>query len=73
MQLSDLRKSISDMTEEELRQELLAIRSSRRISKKPPTATKAKAPTQKSEASTDTLINALSPEQIAQLLKNMGG
>ena len=68
MELADLKKSISEMTDDELRSLLLEVRQNRRTSKHAPPATKAK-----SELSMDALMGALTPEQAAILLKKMGG
>lgn len=70
MELHDVRKSITDMTEDEIRAELTGIRSNRRISKKPSIATKkAKAVT---EIKTETLMSNINKEQAELLLKMMG-
>jgi len=71
MELKDVRKSITDMTDEEIRAELTGIRSNRRISKKPPAALK-KAKDNGAEVKTETLMNAINKDQAALLLKMMG-
>lgn len=70
MELSAIRKSISEMTEEELIAELSAIRMNRRVSKKPQAVVKKE---QKSDIPTKTLLNNMSIEQAAALLAMMEG
>jgi regulator of replication initiation timing len=67
VELQDIRKSISEMTEEEIRAELGAIRANRRISKRPQTEKKAPA----TEASTEALMNSMSLDQMQRLMKMM--
>jgi len=72
MELSDIRKSISEMTDEEVREELTRIRSNRRISKKPPTAERKKSAST-SAVSTSTLLDSMDAAQAAQLLALLEG
>jgi len=79
MELPDIKKSLSEMSEVELRELLGGIRTSRRTAK-PKTSLRqdekkaaSRAKKEKPSASTGALINALNPEQIAQLLKQLGG
>jgi len=69
MDLSDIKASLSTMSEEELHDLLMGIRSNRRVTKRPPSAAKVS----KSEVSADTLIKGMSPEQAAVLLAMMDG
>lgn len=69
MELSDLKKSISGLSEDELHNLLSSIRANRRVSKRPPAAVKKETTT--AEISTKTLLNNISPEQAAMLLKLM--
>jgi hypothetical protein len=69
VELSNLKKSISELNEEELHSLLGSIRANRRISKRPPTAAKSNAA--KSEVSTKTLIDTMNPDQAAMLLAMM--
>jgi len=69
-QIEDLKKSITGMDEGELRALLLGVRQNRRVSKKPPTATKVAA---KKEMNFDVLLAALKPEDVAKLLANLTG
>jgi hypothetical protein len=66
MELSNIRKSISEMTDDEVRAELLAIRTNRRISKRPPQVERKS--TVKAEVSTSSLLNNVNAEQAAMLL-----
>jgi hypothetical protein len=75
VELSDISKSLSEASEEELRKMLIDIRNSRRTPKsrpvaKPVAAREAKA---KKETSLDSLVNAMSTDQIEALLKQLGG
>jgi len=69
MDLSDIKASLSTMSEEELHDLLMGIRSNRRVTKRPPLAAKVS----KSEVSADTLIKGMTAEQAEILLKLMGG
>jgi hypothetical protein len=70
--LEDLKQSMTEMDEGELRNLLLGVRQSRRVSKKPPPT--AKATSTKAEVSIDNMLNALSPEAKADMLaKLLGG
>lgn len=75
MELADIRKSVLNMTEEELRSCLLAIRQSRRVTKKAPTNTSKKkvSTSGDSNASIEALIGSLSHEQVLQMLAKMEG
>ena len=75
MELRDIKKSLSDMSEDELYAQLSTIRSSRRISKKPPAPVKKAAAVKKEvpTVSADNIIKTMSPDQAAALLKMMGG
>jgi hypothetical protein len=66
MELSDIRKSISEMTDDEVRAELLSIRTNRRISKRPPAVERKS--TSKAEVSTTSLLNNIDASQAAMLL-----
>lgn len=70
-QLEDLKKSMTEMDEAELRNLLLGVRQSRRVSKKP--APVAKAQTAKKEVGIDSMLGALSPEAKAKLLEQLLG
>ncbi len=72
MQLSDLKNSITELNDNELRDLLSSIRANRRISKRPPVAGKKKS-TLKAEVSTEALMNNMSVEQAEKLLKMMEG
>lgn len=73
MELNDLKKSISDCTEEELMQLIKGIRTSRRT---PKATTTTKPKTTKSKTanpvSDEALLAGLSPEQVEVLLKQLG-
>lgn len=69
MELADLKKSITELNEEELHALLSSIRSNRRVSKRPTAV--AKTATSKSEVSTKTLLDNINPEQAAMLLAIM--
>jgi hypothetical protein len=71
VELSDIKKSVSNCSDEELRSMLMEIRQSRRTSKRAPA--QARVGKARPEASVDALMSAMSPEQIAMLLKQMGG
>lgn len=75
MELSDITKSLSECTEEELHAMLIGIRNSRRTSKskpvsKPRAAREVKA---KKEASIESLLGSMNKDQIELLLKSLGG
>jgi hypothetical protein len=71
VELKDLKKSISDLNDAELRELLSGIRSNRRISKRPPAVQReSKA---KGEVSTEALMNSITPEMAAMLLERLGG
>ena len=71
MELSDLKKSVSELSEDELRILLSEIRANRRVSKRPISVSKTA--TSKSEVSTKTLLDNISSDQAAMLLKLMEG
>lgn len=71
-QLEDLKKSMTEMDENELRNLLLGVRQSRRTSKKPTAASKAATST-KAEVSMENMLGALSPEAKAKLLEQLLG
>jgi hypothetical protein len=74
MELKDIKKSLSEMDDEELRALLLDIRGSRRTSKKPTPVAKAKAAPKASSAGIDQLLKGISSkEDYAKLLKELGG
>lgn len=74
MELQDLKKSISKLSDEEIRALLSGIRANRRVSKKPPAKSRSAAPRKVEGESMQmsTLINSLSKEQIAEFLAKMG-
>uniref|UniRef100_A0A6M3KQU7 Uncharacterized protein n=1 Tax=viral metagenome TaxID=1070528 RepID=A0A6M3KQU7_9ZZZZ len=69
MELSDLKKSISELNEEELHSLLGSIRANRRVSKRPLAATKSSV--SKTEVSTKTLLDNINSDQAAALLAMM--
>lgn len=75
MNLSDLKTSVSELSDEELSKLLTEIRLSRRTQKasnrKAASATGAKKAN--GSASMEALLGALSPDQLAELLSKMGG
>jgi hypothetical protein len=78
MELQDIKKSLSELSEEELRDLLAGIRTSRRTAKPRTSLRKserasAKSAKAKSEVSIDALLGALSPEQLLKLMSEMGG
>ncbi len=74
MKLSDLKKSITDMSEEELREHILAIRASRRTNRNARSAESHKKNNKAaSNVSIETLFSSLSKEDAERLLKQMGG
>ncbi len=73
MELSDLKTTLTELSDQELFDLIKGIRASRRTPKattstKPKAARKAKA---ESPTSIDALLSALSPEQIEDLIKQM--
>ena len=74
MDLNDLKKSISDCTEDELMQLIKGIRTSRRT---PKATTTTKPKTAKTKTATpvsnEALLAGLSPEQVAILIKQLEG
>lgn len=76
MQLKDLVTPIRDMTDEELREKLRSIRHNRTVVR--PAAAKKTERTEKKESrakvsAVDKLLDGLSPEQKAELIKQLGG
>ena len=71
MNLKDLRTTVSDMTDEELRAQLLGIRQSRRTSKK--ATTPRKEASKKDTAELLKLLGGLTPEEKEELLRNLQG
>jgi len=75
VELADIKKSLSESTDEELVAMLSGIRNSRRTPKVNPTKPKPvrAAQTAKSEPSLDALLNGMTKDQIAQLMLALGG
>jgi phosphopantothenate synthetase len=75
VELKDIKDSLGELSDEALRDLLMGIRGNRRVSKAKPAAVakRATAKKKKPEASIDALLAALSPEQVAQLLNQLGG
>lgn len=71
MELKDIQSSLSEMSDDELRERLLAIRSNRRISKRT-AAPGRKSTAKKSEASAEALLGKMSLEDMEKLLKQFG-
>jgi len=71
VELADLKKSMTELGEDELHNLLSSIRANRRVSKRPQAVAKSSAA--KSEVSTKTLMDNLNPEQAAMLLAMMEG
>lgn len=74
MDLSDLKQSLSQMSDDELRTTLMGIRSNRRVSKKVETKPKASAtkkPT--SDISLDAILASASPEIIEAMIAALQG
>lgn len=72
MELSDLKKSMSEMNEEELYALLKTSRQNRRISKRPPTVAKTTAKSAVA-ANPAAIAAAMSPELMKQLLAKLEG
>ncbi|MDI6785081.1 MAG: hypothetical protein QMD92_00070 [bacterium] len=70
MILEELKKSISQMSTEELQAKILELRASRRMKKEKPAVKKAAA---KADASMDKLLDGLSLEQKRKLAALLGG
>lgn len=68
MELNDIKPSLGELSDEELRELLMGIRQSRRISKAKPRAAKAKP-----EVDLAQLIKTMSPEQLAAAIAQLGG
>lgn len=77
MELSDIKPSLSEMSDEELREMLMSIRQNRRISKANPTkekkAAKPRVAKKAPEASLEQLLATMSPEQLAAAIAQLGG
>lgn len=76
MELSEMKQSLSEMSEEDLRKLLLDIRGSRRTAKAKPekaTSTRIAKPKASKEVSFDALLNGLSADQVLQLMKSLEG
>ena len=77
MNLADLKKSVSEMSEEELAALLVEVRSSRRAQKasnrKATGSNGAKKSASGAPASLEALIGSLDPTQLAALLQKIGG
>lgn len=76
MNLIDLKRSVSEMSEEELSTLLLEIRSSRRTQKasnRKASSTGGAKKANGSGASLESLIGSLDPTQLAALLQKLGG
>ncbi len=71
MDLNDLKSSISSLSDTELLNLIRNIRTSRRTPKATPTNNKPKAAKASNPVSLDSLMNNLSPEQLAQLIETL--
>lgn len=72
--LSALRKPLTEMTEEELRAHVLEIRADRLINKeRPAEKKKARAKSAKAKSSTQDLLDNMTPEEKAKLLRRFQG
>ena len=72
--IDDLKKSVSDMTDEELMEALKTIRTNRRIpAKKASGKRKTKKKSKSKQINVKGLISGLSPEMAKTLLKELGG
>jgi hypothetical protein len=72
VELHDLKQSVSELGDDDLRSLLATIRQSRRTSKRPPAAEKrTSSSTAKSTVSTDTIIAGMSTDAIATFLAMM--
>lgn len=71
MDLNDLKSSISSLSDTELLDLIRNIRTSRRTPKATPTNNKPKAAKASNPVSLDSLMNNLSPEQLAQLIETL--
>lgn len=67
MKLKDLKKSITDMSDEELTKQIMEIRESRRTKKKV-VERKAKGERKKSKKGLTDLMNKLTPDEVQALL-----
>lgn len=75
MELSDIQKSLSECSEEELHAMLMRIRNSRRTPKTKPVSrpTAVRRAAAKKEVSLDSLVSSMNKDQIELLLKSLGG
>lgn len=76
MELNDIKPSLGELSDEELRELLMGIRQSRRTSKaNPQKGTKAKPRAAKAKPEVDLaqLIKTMSPEQLAAAIAQLGG
>lgn len=71
MELHDLKQSVSELGDDDLRALLATIRQSRRTSKRPPPSEKKASSTAKSSVSTDTIIAGMSTDAITAFLAMM--
>ena len=72
--LIDIKKSVSEMSSDELRELIISNRASRRVSKKPVVERVAKAEKRKKvEKTTANQMSSLTPAQAAKLLELLGG
>lgn len=71
MDLNDLTNSISKLSDDELINLIRTIRTSRRTPKATTTNSKPKAAKTSNPVSLDSLMNNLSPEQLAQLIETL--
>jgi hypothetical protein len=67
MDLTDLKNSISQLSDEQLMTTLMGIRANRRISKAQPTQRKSSTPSK--PASIESLLASASPDMIAQMIE----
>jgi hypothetical protein len=75
VELSDITKSLSECTDEELHAMLIGIRNSRRTPKSKPVSKPraARGVKAKKEASIESLLGSMNKDQIELLLKSLGG
>ena len=71
MELQDLKQSVSDLGDDDLRSLLATIRQSRRTSKRPPPSEKKASSAPKSSVSAETLMAGLTKEQAEMFLAMM--
>lgn len=73
MMLSDISKSITEMTIEELRQRIIDVRAARRTSRPMAKPKKATSPKAAKAGKKDLTLDDLTPTQLDQLLAALGG